>query len=63
MSERILNSWGGKKVISLLYKKDRKYCIITYKCSISESKCLGVSILVENSVSANKGRCDQNMCD
>lgn len=59
-------SWtlgGKKKVISLLYKKDRKYCIITHKCSISESKGLGVSILAENSASANKGRCDQNMYD
>lgn len=57
-------SWtlgGKKKVVSLLYKKDGKYCIITYKCSISESKCLEVSILAEKSVSANKGRYDQDI--
>lgn len=56
-------SWtlGGKKVISLLYKKDRKYCIVRYKCSISESKGLGVSILAENSVSENKEICDQDI--
>lgn len=49
-----------RSVISFLYREDWKYGGIRNECSTLESKGSEVSILEENSVSENRGRCGQD---
>lgn len=52
-----------RRVLSLLYKEDWKYCIVTNKWNTSETSEPFDSILEENSVLKNRGRCGQDICN